>query len=272
MGDIIHALPLAENAARAGATVGWVVESPYRELLESNPSVARVFAADTRAWRSHPFAAPREIAALRAALRRFAPHLTIDAQGLWKSALSGLLAGAPVVGFARGGASGARLGDSRPQDGSARSERPARRGSESRAALRGRHPDCLPGPGRALPSLPSGSRRRRLSRKAVRSLRALSPGSRVGRENLGGSALCRACPPARGRERPSSRGFVGPGRRGPRRASLAAPPRVDGAPAARVPRARPGFLRCASPGRGRHGAAPSGRCSRNSGRCRLRPD
>jgi heptosyltransferase-1 len=102
MGDIVHALPLAANAALAGSTVGWVVESPYRELLESNPSVAQVFTADTRAWRHRPFAAPGEIAALRATLRRFAPDLTIDAQGLWKSALTALLAGAPVVGFARG--------------------------------------------------------------------------------------------------------------------------------------------------------------------------
>jgi heptosyltransferase-1 len=101
MGDIVHALPMAENAARAGGTVGWVVESPYRELLESNPSVAAVFAADTRAWRYRPFAAPGEIATLSAALRRFSPDLTIDAQGLWKSALTALLAGAPVVGFAR---------------------------------------------------------------------------------------------------------------------------------------------------------------------------
>jgi heptosyltransferase-1 len=102
MGDIVHALPLAENAARAGATVGWVVESPYCELLESNPSLAEVFSADTRAWRHRPITAPGEIATLRAALKRFAPDLTIDAQGLWKSALTALLAGAPVVGFTRG--------------------------------------------------------------------------------------------------------------------------------------------------------------------------
>jgi heptosyltransferase-1 len=101
MGDIVHALPLAENAARAGVRTGWVVESPYRELLESNPSVAAVFDADTRGWRHRPLAAPREIATLRAALRSFAPDLTIDAQGLWKSALTAWLAGAPVTGFAR---------------------------------------------------------------------------------------------------------------------------------------------------------------------------
>lgn len=101
MGDIVHTLPLAENAARAGATVGWLVERPYRELLESNPSVTEVFVADTRAWRRSPLDAPGQIAALRTTLRRFAPDLTIDSQGLWKSSWTALLAGAPVVGFSR---------------------------------------------------------------------------------------------------------------------------------------------------------------------------
>jgi heptosyltransferase-1 len=70
-------------------------------LLESNPSVARVFTAHTREWRRRPFAAPGAIGTLRAELRLFHPDLTIDAQGLWKSALTALLAGAPVAGFAR---------------------------------------------------------------------------------------------------------------------------------------------------------------------------
>ncbi|MGH9398720.1 MAG: glycosyltransferase family 9 protein, partial [Thermoanaerobaculia bacterium] len=99
MGDIVHALPLADNAARAGAAVGWVVERPYRELLESNPSVAEVFTADTGAWRRRPLAAPGAVRELRAALKRFAPDLTIDAQGLWKSAWAAVLAGAPVTGL-----------------------------------------------------------------------------------------------------------------------------------------------------------------------------
>ena len=102
LGDIVHALPLAENAARAGHSVGWLTENAYRELLEPNPAIASVFTADTHEWRRRPLTAPAEIATLRAALRKFAPDLTIDAQGLWKSALVALLAGAPVTGFARG--------------------------------------------------------------------------------------------------------------------------------------------------------------------------
>ena len=48
MGDVIHALPMAENARGSGATVGWVVERKFSGLLEGNPNVDRVFVADTR--------------------------------------------------------------------------------------------------------------------------------------------------------------------------------------------------------------------------------
>ena len=102
MGDVIHALPLAENARAAGATVGWIVERPFAGLLEGNPHCARIFVADTRVWRKRPLSAGTlsEIAALRRALRDFAPDRTIDAQGLWKSAMLARLPAAPVVGFA----------------------------------------------------------------------------------------------------------------------------------------------------------------------------
>lgn len=101
LGDVIHALPIAANARIAGAQVGWVTETAYRDLLEGNPDVDRVFPADTKAWRRRPLS-PRtmsEIRTLSRSLREFAPHAVIDAQGLWKSALLARSAGAPVVGF-----------------------------------------------------------------------------------------------------------------------------------------------------------------------------
>jgi heptosyltransferase-1 len=100
-GDVVHALPVAENAHRAGATVGWLVESRYRELLEDNPHLDRVFVADTRGWRRVPFHAKtrRAVAALREELVAFAPDRTLDVQGLWKSAALARAAGAPVTGF-----------------------------------------------------------------------------------------------------------------------------------------------------------------------------
>jgi heptosyltransferase-1 len=103
MGDIVHALPLAQNARAAGAQVAWAVERPFAGLLSGNPSCDRVFTADTKAWRRRPFsgATRREIASLSRELRAFGADRTIDVQGLWKSAVVARLAGAPIIGFAR---------------------------------------------------------------------------------------------------------------------------------------------------------------------------
>ncbi len=102
MGDVIHALPLAENARAAGATVGWLIERPFAGLLEGNPHCARVFTSDTRRWRraALSIATLREISALRRELRGFSPDRTLDAQGLWKSAALARFAGGPVIGYA----------------------------------------------------------------------------------------------------------------------------------------------------------------------------
>src|SRR5262245_27975285 len=103
MGDVIHTLPLAENARAAGATVGWVVERKFSGLLERNPNVERIILADTPAWRRRPLSPEtrRDVARLRNEMREFSPRFTIDAQGLWKSALVARAAGSPVIGFAR---------------------------------------------------------------------------------------------------------------------------------------------------------------------------
>lgn len=103
LGDLLHALPLAYNAHASGATVGWLTEADYAPLLENNPSIYRLFIARTRGWRRNPIAAThwREVAALRRDLAGFAPDVTIDPQGLWKSAVLARLAAAPVVGFRR---------------------------------------------------------------------------------------------------------------------------------------------------------------------------
>jgi heptosyltransferase I len=104
MGDVVHTLPVAANAHAAGAEVGWVVERAYAGLLEANPHCARVFVADTKAWRRQPLSpgTRRAVGDLRRALRAFAPDRVVDAQGLWKSAVIARLAGAPVAGFAAG--------------------------------------------------------------------------------------------------------------------------------------------------------------------------
>jgi heptosyltransferase-1 len=102
MGDIIHSLPLAENARRAGVDVGWLTEPAYASLLEGNPAVSRVFVASTKRWRRQPLRPEsiRSIRELARELRAFAPDFAVDAQGLWKSALLAGLVKAPRVGFA----------------------------------------------------------------------------------------------------------------------------------------------------------------------------
>ncbi len=104
LGDIIHALPLAENAHRAGVSVGWVVERAYAGLLEPHPGISAVFPAETKKWRRAPLSVQSrtEIRRLRAALRGFSAESVVDAQGLWKSALVARLAGAPIVSLAAG--------------------------------------------------------------------------------------------------------------------------------------------------------------------------
>ncbi len=100
-GDIVHALPLAANARRAGASVGWLCEARYRELLEGNPNVDRLFLADTRGWRRRPAQGGTRsaFAKMRRDLAAFGADFTIDVQGLWKSAILARAARAPVVGF-----------------------------------------------------------------------------------------------------------------------------------------------------------------------------
>lgn len=100
-GDIVHALPLAANAVRAGASVGWLCEARYQELLEGNPNVGRLFLADTRGWRRKPAEGGTRsaFAQMRGELAAFGADYTIDVQGLWKSAILARAARAPVVGF-----------------------------------------------------------------------------------------------------------------------------------------------------------------------------
>jgi heptosyltransferase I len=99
MGDILHALPLAANAARAGHRVGWVVERPFESLLRGNPNIDSLIVIDTRRIRRRLFSAEgiAGLRSLRAALRKFAPDVVLDPQGNEKSFWVSRLAGAPRV-------------------------------------------------------------------------------------------------------------------------------------------------------------------------------
>ncbi len=91
LGDIIHTMPLA-CALRdcvPQAAIGWLVEDRFAELLEGHRAVD-VLLTVRRRW----LCRPREVLRLRSQLRRLRFDLTIDAQGLTKSALAAWLSGA----------------------------------------------------------------------------------------------------------------------------------------------------------------------------------
>lgn len=101
LGDVIHTLPAvaALRGAHPEARISWVVEAPYRELVEL---VAGVEAIPVRLkkWGRAPLASREEMGAALRAMR--GSDVAFDVQGLMKSAALGWLSGAPVrIGFGR---------------------------------------------------------------------------------------------------------------------------------------------------------------------------
>jgi heptosyltransferase-1 len=105
MGDVIHALPVVTDIARAlpEAEIDWVVEEAFAELPALHPSVGGIVPVAVRRWRRSPFATAtrREVAAVRRRLRDARYDLAIDLQGLVKSAWVARMTGAPIAGFSR---------------------------------------------------------------------------------------------------------------------------------------------------------------------------
>lgn len=102
MGDIVHALPMVSDIARAhpGATIDWVVEEGFAAIPRLHPAVARVIPVAVRRWRKR-LASPgtwREWRAARAALRGQRYDRIVDCQGLIKSAWLARCARGPVAG------------------------------------------------------------------------------------------------------------------------------------------------------------------------------
>ena len=103
MGDVIHALPLAADIARAlpQATLDWVVEEGFAAIPAMSRHVSTVHQVALRRWRHAPLASGHrsEIARLKRGLRAARYDLVLDAQGLLKSAWVARWANAPVAGF-----------------------------------------------------------------------------------------------------------------------------------------------------------------------------
>ena len=92
LGDVVHTIP-AVIALRAAFAIDWVVEEPYRELVEIAGGV-RAVPVSLKRW------SLEQIAAARRAIHRH--EVAIDFQGLLKSALVARISGAPTrYGFDR---------------------------------------------------------------------------------------------------------------------------------------------------------------------------
>jgi heptosyltransferase-1 len=113
MGDIIHTLPAVAALRRAfpGATLGWLVEERWAELLctlryprsgcrsPQRPLADRVHSVNTAEWRRAPFSFNTwlQMGARLSELRGIQYDAAIDFQGAVRSALLARWSGAPVV-------------------------------------------------------------------------------------------------------------------------------------------------------------------------------
>jgi lipopolysaccharide heptosyltransferase I len=118
MGDILHALPAVTGirAALPQATIGWLIEERWSELLTAQgrkaspstispkkPLVNHVYTIDTRRWRKHFFrpSATAEILGAMRRVRKMNYDVAIDFQGSIKSALFARYGGPKTIaGFA----------------------------------------------------------------------------------------------------------------------------------------------------------------------------
>lgn len=118
LGDILHALPTVTGirAALPNATIGWLVEERWSELLtaqgrKASPSIIspkkpllnHVHTIDTRRWRKHFFraSASAEILGAIKRVRKMNYDIALDFQGAIKSAVVAKFAGpGSIAGFA----------------------------------------------------------------------------------------------------------------------------------------------------------------------------
>ncbi|HUJ94602.1 MAG TPA: glycosyltransferase family 9 protein [Terriglobales bacterium] len=113
MGDVLHSLPAATalRLAFPEATVGWLIEERWAELLctlptprsgprsRQRPLVDRLHVVDTKRWREDLFSYPiwNQIAAGLSDLRAANYEVAVDLQGAFKSAILARLSGAPMI-------------------------------------------------------------------------------------------------------------------------------------------------------------------------------
>ena len=84
-----------------GAQIEWLVESTYAAIPRMHPGVTRVHALAWRSWRRKLFDREtwKAMGQVRAQLREQRYDCVLDLQGLTKSALWGMQAHGPLVGY-----------------------------------------------------------------------------------------------------------------------------------------------------------------------------
>ncbi|WP_341677620.1 lipopolysaccharide heptosyltransferase I [Niveibacterium sp. SC-1] len=108
MGDVIQYLPAVTDLARhrPELAIDWLVEAPFAPLARLHPAVRRVIPVRLRTWRKTLLTRRTRdaIGELLKGLREADYARTLDAQGLFKSALLARAGRAPISGYGRGSA------------------------------------------------------------------------------------------------------------------------------------------------------------------------
>lgn len=106
LGDVIQCFPALDFLRRQfpSATIDWVVEKPFAELLHANPHINHVYEVETKKWKKAPFRIQsfKQVCKAFKSLRESSYDLVIDLQGNIKSGLITLVVkGKEKVGFSR---------------------------------------------------------------------------------------------------------------------------------------------------------------------------
>ncbi len=104
LGDVIHTFPAITDVGREcpGARFDWLVEKDFSQVPGWHPIVTEAVPVSLRRWRKDISRSliSTEITRFRRRLRERSYDMVIDAQGLLKSAVLGLIAKGPTHGFA----------------------------------------------------------------------------------------------------------------------------------------------------------------------------
>lgn len=104
LGDIIQTFPVISYLKHRfqDCTIDWVVEAPFKSILESHPDLQEIITIDTKKWRKKPFQKDvwEEVRGVKRRLQRENYDVAFDLQGNIKSGLLlGLAKAYSKVGF-----------------------------------------------------------------------------------------------------------------------------------------------------------------------------